>query len=313
MYVTRNKYENRFNYNNQFNSQKETFVDKDYERKRRLALESAPWNEYDQDYFVDFKSQSSSIVPKDSFHSNHSDSSSFSDLDFSSNSEKSFKQKQQQQQQQQQSPRDKKRKFNDESSPLPPSLPPPLDYDYSRKSQQNKKENNNYESSSSFFSDSDSLNDKNENKFKAARPPSSPPTCSSKYKPSSKELNAREYYRSSKENSKTLDANTPSHYRSRTKTTNSARRRRSIEQDEDEKKPTIKMTFMKKQSSLSRGIKLNDSKDEEESADSDDDFSLYGNSKEVSINKTVNKTSREELLKRLKEIDEAIARKRSKV
>lgn len=90
----------------------------------------------------------------------------------------------------------------------------------------------------------------------------------------------------------------------------------------DEKKP-IKIEFMRKQSSLKKGDEFESGGEE---SDQNDEFSLYGNSKDVIITKSpasAGKTataaaastpaSREELLKRLKEIDEAIARKRSKV
>lgn len=82
------------------------------------------------------------------------------------------------------------------------------------------------------------------------------------------------------------------------------------------------MTFMRKQSSLKKGDEFESAG---EGSDPNDEFGLYGNSKDVIITKSSSSNttpskatastpaSREDLLKRLKEIDEAIARKRSKV
>lgn len=108
---------------------------------------------------------------------------------------------------------------------------------------------------------------------------------------------------------------------SRSKTTGSSQATRpTTGPPHDEKKP-IKIEFMRKQSSLKKGDEFESGGEE---SDQNDEFSLYGNSKDVVITKSsapAGKTataastpaSREELLKRLKEIDEAIARKRSKV
>lgn len=271
--------------------------DKDYERKRRLALESAPWNDdYAQDYYADYKSPS---VPKDSFQTVHSSSSSFSGFS-STNSEKSFEQ----------SPKVKKRKHH--VANLSPDH-------YSSRTKSEFRKDDDLNSISSFFSDSDSLNDKDEfaEKYKQRSGRSISPNSPSIQKRSRSIEQNRE---SSKTNYDPYQYKTSSSARSKHGTTN-----RST--TDHERKPPIKMTFMRKQSSLKKSVKLNDdTKDEFESEaeNSDqDDFSPYGSSKDVIIKKKIVKSrqsppqstpsSREELLKRLKEIDEAIARKRSKV
>lgn len=268
-------------YDNRFNSS--------YERKRRLALESAPWN--DEDYVeqrkVDYRNRNHNNDNKFDYYKNHSNSSSFSDF---SSSEKSFKQ------QPQRSPDvARKRKHSDHTSS------PNLDKDHHRHYAKRSRDRNDSSPGSSFFSDS-------ADEFDKARSPSRSP----KRKRSSR---SREPH--PRENVRTLDQYSS---KLRSKYASSNHHRRSVEREE--KKP-IKMTFMRKQSNLSSkdGVKDEFGSENED----EDEFDLYGSKAEVitktatpdrstSTSSTGNKissTTREELLKRLKEIDQAISKKRS--
>jgi hypothetical protein len=254
---------------------------KDYERKRRLALESAPWN--DEDYFeqknsrVDYQSRNrfdykSELSTRNQAAANHSNStSSFSDF---SSSEKSFKQREP-------SPVQRKRKHSDQTSS-------PNHHHYSSLSKRGKEDSS---PNSSFFSDSGE-----EFESKAAYQDKSSP-------PKRTRTRSREKLRMDQ-----IDAD-PIRVKHRT-------HRRSVERVEREEKKPIKMTFMRKQPNLSSGKGEFESEDEEE-----DDFDLYGGKDNVVCTKSTKTSdtsaskgvsSREDLLKRLKEIDEAIAKKRSR-
>jgi len=274
---------NYANYDNRYTSSS------NYERKRRLALESAPWN--NEDYGSNNEQRSRTESYRNRYDDNypinkHSNSSSFSD--FSSSSEKSFKQRQRTPTE----PISRKRKYSNTSSPNLNK-----NYQHSKRGRDFNNVDNDSSPSSSFFSDS-----ADEAAARATPPPI-------------RRHSSRERVRHSRERGHELDS------RVRSKQSSSGYHHRTAEREE--KKP-IKMTFMRKQSALSsKGVKIQDEFDSDEQDDSFDN-AVYAGKEEISsstkssrspkVDKSTSKSSgasREELLKRLKEIDQAISKKRS--
>lgn len=286
--------------NRQYNT-----YDKDYERKRRLALESAPWNDEYRASDYPHKTQSSNPVTKDSSFHNHSNSSSFSDF----SSEKSFNQ----------SPKEKKRRIDkDDRQTTGREAASGHRNSKEKRRSEPREDYDDLHSLSSIFSDSDtSLNndrDKLNRKHSKEPRPRSPPPAASR-----KRSRSKEQHRAAREESE-QHGRPEQTYQQHKQSSSYSRAKTAASSQHNEKKP-IKMTFMRKQSSLKKGDEFESGG---EASDQNDEFSLYGNSKDEIITKSASSTpsktaaastpaSREELLKRLKEIDEAIARKRSKV
>lgn len=311
------EHENRTDFDYDNNSSRRT--NDDYERKRRLALESAPWNDYsNQDYdnqrpyskgnYSSGRSYSKNYdtypatavsntkyTQPESFHSDRS-SSSFSDF----SSEKSFKETS--------PPVEKRSKYDNYE------MDTHINSSHSRNHQYSKKDNRDYKwknddngSTSSYFTESESL-DGVDRKYAKRRTARSPVSGSSLRKRSRSPSKRKEsYYNYSRENSKTLDRE---YSTKATKSSHSNNSSNSHNRSVEEKKP-IKMTFLRKQQSL-KNVKLANSKDEFESDEMEnnsDDRNGSPYNKDVLEPKMVEtSSSREELLKRLKEIDEAISR-----